>query len=168
MSSNTTQIGRDELINLSALDSDFYCRTFFPLTFRLETPPFHRDIWQLLEARAYRHIAIEVFRGGAKTTTLRTFTSKRIAYGMSRTIAYVLKAQDHSIKSLIWLKKQVEYNRLWAGTFGLSQGRKWSDEWIEIYNKHLDLSVSIVALGITGQTRGLNIDDYRPDLDHCG
>jgi len=162
--SATVQLSRSEVIDLAALDSDFYCRTFFPSTFRLSTPSFHRDTWNLLESRAYRHVAIEIFRGGAKTTLLRAFTSKRIAYGISRTVAYVSKAQDHSIKSLLWFKKQIEHNRLWTETFGLAPGRKWTDEWIEIHNKHLDITTSIVALGITGQTRGLNIDDYRPDL----
>jgi hypothetical protein len=164
VSSNVAQIEHDELVELAALDSEFYCRIFFPNTFRNPSGLFHRDMWQLLESRAYRHVALEVFRGGAKTTTLRAYTAKRIAYGVSRTIAYVSEAQDHSKKSVIWLKKQIEHNKLWSETYGLAPGSKWTDEWIEVEHKTLGITISIVALGITGQTRGLNIDDFRPDL----
>lgn len=153
-----------ELISLCAIDSDLYCRTFFPKAFRQKSPPMHRDIWGLLEDQEKRFVALEVFRGGGKTTLLRAFTSKRIAYGTSRTILYVSEAQDHSKRSLIWLKKQVEHNRLWASIFGLSPGKKWSDEWIEIEHKSLGVTCSVIAYGITGQVRGVNIDDYRPDL----
>src|SRR3990167_1235731 len=40
----------------------------------------------------------------------------------------------------------------------------WTDEIIEIYHAVCDFTVTVIALGITGQIRGVNIDDYRPDL----
>lgn len=141
-----------------------YGEVFFPRAFRQKTPTFHDDIWDLLEDRAHRYVALEVFRGGAKTTTLRAYTSKRIAYGISRTIMYVSEAQNHSERSVRWLKKQVEYNSLWREVFGLEVGDKWRDDIIEIRHKRFGFTITVIALGITGQTRGVNIDDYRPDL----
>ena len=153
-----------EIIKLGAVDPIFYSRHFFPKAARMQAPPIHRDVWRLLEDPANRHVAIKMFRGSGKTTLLRCFTSKRIAYGISHTILFVSEAQDHAIKSIEWIKKAVEFNRKWAGTFKLKPGKKWAGNEIEIIHGVDDYPIRLVALGITGQTRGLNIDDYRPDL----
>jgi len=102
--------------------------------------------------------------GGSKTTTLRAFTAKRIAYGISNTIVYIGKSQDHAKRSVRWVMKQVEYNTLYAQTFGLTKGKKWTDEECEIRHKVLDQPITLIAIGITGSVRGINLDDYRPDL----
>jgi len=154
----------DEIVKLAAVDNDFYGRYFFPKACRMQTPPFHSRIDEKLWHPGNRHVAIKVFRGGAKTTKLRLFTSKRIAYGISHTILFVSEAQEHAIKSLRWLQKNVEYNRKWASTFQLRPGNKWSGVEIEILHGVDEYPITVIALGITGQTRGVNIDDYRPDL----
>lgn len=167
---NVGVVPTNELVVLCALDTELYNRTFFPNTFRQPSPKFHREIDELLENRAYRHIAVEVFRGGAKTTKLRAYTSKRIAYGTSRTILFVSASQSHSEKSLAWLRKNVEFNRMWAQTYGLRKGSKWTGDVIEIEHVHFGRTTTVIALGITGQIRGINVDDYRPDLiviDDC-
>jgi len=156
-------IGLGELVRLCAVDDTLYAKTFFPKTFRQVPPSFHRKIDEVLASPA-RYVSIMVFRGGAKTTKLRLFTSKRIAYGISHTILFVSSAQGHSIKSLEWVKKQVEFNTLWAQTFQLTKGKRWSNEDIEIMHGVDEYPIRLLALGITGQVRGVNIDDYRPDL----
>lgn len=153
-----------ELVELCAEDSLLFCSTFFPNTFRQEFGSFHHEVWDLLMDRAHRNVALAVFRGGAKTTMLRTFTAKRIAYGTSRTILFISAAQDHSKKSLAWLRLQVERNKPFAQAFGLTKGKTWTDELIQIHSKLFDTTATVIALGITGQTRGINVDDYRPDL----
>lgn len=153
-----------ELATLCAVDNELYCRTFFPRTCRAPSPSYHWRIFEALENPANRQIGVEVYRGGAKTTLLRLFCSKRIAYGTSRTILFVSESQGHSARSLRWIRKQVEFNGHWKGFFGLEPGDKWTDEVLEIRHRVLDLVITVIALGITGQTRGVNIDDYRPDL----
>jgi hypothetical protein len=111
-----------------------------------------------------REVAIKMFRGSAKTTKLRIFTAKRICYAQSRTILFVSETLRHSERSIRWLKRQVMYNKPWAQTFGLRQGSVWQSDNIEIMHGVDDVPITIIALGITGQTRGVNIDDYRPDL----
>jgi hypothetical protein len=95
---------------------------------------------------------------------LRVFTSQRIAYGISHTIMYVGSAQLHAAMSLRWLKKQILYNKLWANTFGLRPGDKWTDEYLEIHHGVDQYPITVLAMGITGQIRGFNPDDFRPDL----
>jgi predicted phage terminase large subunit-like protein len=153
-----------ELVDLCAADLDLYGRTFFPRSIRQGTPAFHGEIDALLQDRTNRFCAIKVFRGGAKTTKLRVYTSYRIAYGTSRTILFVSESQEHAIRSLRWLKKHIEHNAKWTSVFGLEKGPKWTDEFLEIRHKALEQTTAIIPLGITGQIRGVNIDDYRPDL----
>jgi hypothetical protein len=152
-----------ELLNLGAVDGEFYCRQWFPRAFRNDSPSFHRIVWDALEG-GYRFVSVEMFRGAAKTTLLRAFASKRIAYAESRTILYVSESQDHAKRSVRWLRRQVQFNRPWANFFKLSLGTKKTDEWLEIYHGVEDEPISILAVGITGQTRGINLDDFRPDL----
>ena len=112
-----------EAVQLGATSLTLYGKLFFPKTFRQDSPKFHEDIGRALYNPENRQVAVEVFRDGAKTTLLRTFTSQRIAYGISRTILYVSASQGHSILSLRWIKRQVEHNKLWAQTFRLQIGR---------------------------------------------
>lgn len=153
-----------ELVQLGATDPLFFAHTFFPKAFRQQSPAFHRQIWETLENPAFRNVAVAVFRGGAKTTLLRTFTARRICYGLSRTILFVSEAQDHAVKSIEWMQNAVKFNPLWARTFGLRPGAKWTGEDIEILHGAEGHTIRVLARGITGQNRGVNVDDYRPDL----
>lgn len=161
MSHEEVSIG--ELVRLCAVDDDLYARTWFGKTVRQSSPTIHRSMDKALNSGA-RFVDFKVFRGGAKTTKLRLFASKRIAYGISHTILFVSNSQSHAIKSLEWLKRNVEFNTRWAQTFGLSKGAKWSGEDIEILHGVDKYPIRVLALGITGQVRGVNIDDFRPDL----
>lgn len=161
--SGLVEISPKEAVQLGAESLTLYGKIFFPRTFRQDSPEFHDEIGQQLYA-PHRYNAFEVFRDGAKTSLLRVYTSQRIAYGISRTIMYVSSSQTHSSFSLRWLKRQVEYNRAWTQVFGLRKGSKWTDEVLEIYHGVEDTPITILAMGITGQIRGFNLDDYRPDL----
>jgi phage terminase large subunit-like protein len=159
-----TTIDRDELVKLCAVDSELYARTFFSNAFRKPSPSFARDIWAPLEDPTIRLVNLICFRGSSKTTRLRTFASKRIAYGISRTVLYIGASERDAIRSIQWLRTQVERNRLWSETFGLTPGRKWEETQLEIIHKVFGHTVWCLAAGITGSLRGINFDDYRPDL----
>lgn len=149
--------GRKSLITFGQL--------FLPNTFRQESPLVHYDLSDLLFSAA-RYVAIALFRDGAKTTLLRAYTLLRIAYGLSNTIMFVSASQEHSKTTLRWVRKQIESNPRIRAAFGLTPGSKWTDELLEILRPD-GVSVSLLAVGITGQVRGFNIDDYRPDLIVC-
>lgn len=153
----------EELIELCAVDTELFSRTFFPKTVRQESAPFHADLDRLLES-PNRLINIQVFRGGAKTTKLRLFAAKQIAFGIARTILYIGKSESHALRSVKWLRRQVEYNKAFAQTFNLRPGKKWQDSEAEIWHGTDEHPVWIMAAGITGSIRGINQDDFRPDL----
>jgi len=164
VSAAAAEIPLEEVVQLAAIDGNFYARTFFPKAARQESPEFHKDMDRVLENPDNRFVGFEVFRGGAKTTKVRLFASKRIAYAISHTIVIIGKSQDHAVKTLLWLKNNIEYNTLWTSTFGLKKGSKWSDSEIEIIHGTAGYPIRIIALGITGSVRGINVDDRRPDL----
>lgn len=153
-----------ELVKLCAVDSELYAKTFFPKTFRQESPSYAKELWSPLEDPAARLVNLLAFRGSSKTTRARTFASKRIAYGISRTILYVGASERDAIRSVQWVRTQVERNNLWRQTFRLKPGRKWEETQIEIEHEGFGHTIWLLAAGITGSLRGINFDDYRPDL----
>jgi len=124
----------------------------------------HAEIWDALENPAFRLLALKCFRGSAKTTLIRAFASKRIAYAISRTVLFVSAGQKHSIASLDWLKMEIEHNTLWAQTFGLEPSTPWTGEDIKIWHAIEKCHIRVIALGMTAQLRGFNFMGHRPDL----
>ncbi len=152
-----------EAVELSAVDSVFFSHYFFPQTVRQGTPEFHKEMWGHLDS-SERKVAFMVFRGGAKTTLLRLYLAKRIAFLITRTALFVGKSQDHARRSVAWIMRQVEFNPLFRDAFQLRPGQPWTSEVCQILVGPEQIPVTIIALGITGSTRGVNVDDYRPDL----
>ncbi len=173
--SSSEKVPIGELVRLCAIDNGLFGRTFFPRAIRNRSPPFHREIDRVLDDPAARLVHLRCFRGSAKTTKLRVFTAKRIAYGISRTILYIGASEAHATRSIQWIRGQIEAKRgsdgtmqptFFAGTFGLTPGRKWTDTELEVIcnlgsHRH---TAWILGCGITGNVRGINFDDYRPDL----
>jgi hypothetical protein len=153
-----------ELTKLCAIDSELYAKSFFPKTFRQDSPPFAKTLWEPLEDPDARLVNLVCFRGASKTTRLRTFASKRIAYGISRTVLCIGASEKDAIRSVQWIRTQVERNNLWRQTFSLRPGRKWEETQIEIEHAGFNHTVWVLGAGITGSLRGINFDDYRPDL----
>lgn len=161
---NETPVGIEEAVRLGAIDTEFYAKTFFPKTFRQESPPFAKMIWDPLEDIKARLVNLVCYRGSSKTTRLRVFGSKRIAYGISRTIFCVSAAERDAIRNVTWIRNQVERNTRWRETFKLKPGKKWEETQIEIEHVGFGHTIWLLAAGINGSLRGVNFDDYRPDL----
>jgi hypothetical protein len=97
-------IDRDQIVKLCATNSELYATTFFPKAFRQNSPSFAKEIWAPLEDPTVRLVNLICFRGSSKTTRLRTFASKRIAYGISRTVLYIGASEKDAIRSVQWLE----------------------------------------------------------------
>lgn len=153
----------NEAVELGATDGVFYSHYFFPSTVRQSSPEMHYEIWGDTLNPLNRLLSYQVYRGGAKTTLARLYTSWRVAYSFSRTIMYLGKSEGHAARSVGWLRRQVERNTVWAQAFGLVKGSKWTDTECEILSTLTKLTTWILGLGIEGAVRGINIDDWRPD-----
>jgi phage terminase large subunit-like protein len=165
----------EDCILLGAENTPFFGRVFFPRAVRMDSPKFHYTICKAVEDPANEKVAVKVLRGGAKTTLARIICAKRIAYGISKTILIVSETAEHSYETVKWLKHAVERGDIYARAFGLERGDKhtdpfngekytWRDDKIQIYHKQLGAIITVVGTGIFGQSRGLNIEDYRPDF----
>jgi phage terminase large subunit-like protein len=155
-----------EIVHLGALDSEFFARTFFARAARYPSPLEHQELWRYLDDPSKRFVNLRVFRGGAKTTRLRIFNARRIAYGFSKTILYIGAAEDDAIRSIQWLRNAIERNKLYANTFGLRPGRKWEETQLEVIQEVEGVvrsTIWVKAAGISSSIRGINFDDYRPD-----
>jgi predicted phage terminase large subunit-like protein len=82
---------------------------------------------------------------------------------VSKTILYVGASEGAAARSGAWLRNNVERNKLWSQTFALSPGRKWTDIEFEVWHDTLKTNIWCLFVGITGNIRGINFDDYRPD-----
>ena len=173
------QISRAELIKLCAVDSDLFGRVYFPKAVRQKSPDFDKQLWAAIENPAHRLLNLRVFRGGSKTTKLRLFAAKRIAYNVSKTILYIGASESHAVRSIQWLRARIDPGlgqdgvsrpTEFAQTFGLRPGRKWQEHEIEIFHGVDETPIWVLGVGVTGNIRGINFDDYRPDLiivDDC-
>lgn len=166
-------LSTDELVKLSAVNNTLFTKTFFPKAARQESAKFHTDIWNHLEDPNKRFLNLVCFRDSAKTTLLRMFTGKRVAYNTSKTILYVGSSEAHAVRSIQWIRSRIEAKigangaetkELFASVFDLKPGKKWTDTELEIFHGVAIEPIWILGVGITGNIRGINFDDYRPDL----
>lgn len=169
-SQGLAKVSLEEAVKLGAVDGSFFGSFFFPRAFKQSPPPCHKDMDRLLDDPDSPFVSFMIARGFAKTTKTRVYIARRIAYGISRTVMIVGKSQDAAIKSLEWLKKSVEHNQRYSNAFGLAPGGRWSGADIEIIHHQFQdenggpLRIRVLAFGMTGSVRGVNIDDMRPDL----
>lgn len=170
------QIPTKDLIQLCAVDNKLFTKTYFPKTARQEPAPFHANLWGHLENPRERYLNLICFRDSAKTSLLRMFTGKRVAYNVSRTILYIGASEPHAVRSIRWLRARIEEKigkagvkkrEMLADHFQLRAGAKWTDTELEIHHGVDDAPIWILGMGITGNTRGVNFDDFRPDLIVC-
>lgn len=154
----------EEAVRLGAVNSEFYSHFWFPRAFRVPSPPKHKEMWDALEDPNHPFVNFCSFRGSAKTTLCRTFLSKRVAYAISKTILVVGVRSEAASRTINWLRNNVERNKPWASAFGLRKGRKWGETECEIIHDVDGSVIWLVGVGITGDIRGINFDDYRPDL----
>lgn len=159
-----------EVVKLAALNTGFFARTFFPKAARNRDPPFIKEADEILENPKYRFVNLRFFRGAAKTTRVRIHTAKRVAYATSRTILYIGASEGHAIRSIMWLRSALTIGgeargdaTHFARTYGLKPGKRWTETELEITHTLLKTPIWVLGVGITGNIRGINFDNYRPD-----
>jgi hypothetical protein len=162
-----------ELVKLAAVDNDLFARTFFASTVRQRSPLFHFEMDARLDDPKRRKVQMQCFRGSAKTTKLRLFTAKRIAYGISKTVLYIGASESKASQSIMWLRSKIEpqmnaagvkQRPLFSQAFDLSFEKSTETE-LKVKHGVTGETCWILGVGITGDSiRGINFDDYRPDL----
>lgn len=160
---DTDRITLSDAVRLGAVNPEYFCHTFFPRTFKQPSPPFYKQVWAALESND-RFVNIQMPRGYGKTSILRAYTARRIAYGLAHTVLYIGRSEAAAIRSVNWLRTQLEHNRMYTHAFNLRPGTKQQDVELNIWHGTDEYPIWIMAAGITGSIRGINRDDFRPDL----
>ena len=164
MNAPVAQTSWQEIAHLGATNPRLFCKAFFPRTFRDEFPPFFDRIWRPLESPKVRFANFQLYRGSSKTTNVRAYIAKRVAYALSRTILIICASQDKADLTVGWLRRQIENNLAYTTCFGLQRRAPWNQDELCIYHSVAGHNITVIGMGIQGSSRGLNIDDYRPDL----
>lgn len=157
------ELSADEAVALGAKSPDDFYRMFFARTVRQPSADFHLELDAALESPENRLILAEMFRDSGKTSRLRMWLARRIAYGMSKTIFFLGASEGHASRSVKWIRKQIEFNTPFIATFGLKLGDKRTETELEVYSTITDYRCWVLGSGYTGNVRGINFDDYRPD-----
>lgn len=162
------EISPQELLDLGAVDSAFFYKHWFPRTCRQGFASIHHEMFDAMDNPKVRFLNEIIARDMAKTSIARMFIAKRISYNVSRTILYIAANEPKANQSIRWIKRQVELNTRWANFFGLKKGQKWAENEIEIWHGTDEQPIWLLGVGITSNSlRGINFDDYRPDLIIC-
>lgn len=166
------QMTLQDMVKGGASSGLFFAYAFLPESYTLEPGEYHHDFFDILDNTENQYISVAVYRDGGKTTLARTTILRRICYAISRTILIVSETKPHSIRTIDWIRRKVKRaNSPLVQAFGLSIGSTDSKEELIIRNQAYGTETTLLAQGITGQVRGVNIDDARPDcilIDDAG
>ena len=129
------------------VDRDFFARTYFPHIVTQESPEFHI---QLDEASQQKRAAVEVFRGGAKTTRVFNFGSIHdVIFKAEDYIQYFTSTNDAAEAKLDQVRAEFETNVRLQNDFGLAPGHVWRSDRIIIND------VCVDAMGLKSAIRGM-------------
>lgn len=154
-------ISPQEAVILGASDPIFFSAYFFPHLMRQASPRFHTELWNLFWNNRFSNA--EIFRGGAKTTIMRLVFARRLAYGLLHTGLFLGKSEGSGAEHVMWLEKEVEFNAVFAQSFKLSPGKLWNQTECIIRHGEFNYDARLMAMGMFGSVRGINIGGYRPD-----
>lgn len=154
---NDTQAKREARIERARTDREYFARTYFPHICTEPSPDFHHV---LDEAAQKRRSAVEVFRGGAKSTRVVTFRYiHAIVFKTINYAQYFADTDDQAELKLDAIKAELEVNKRLHNDFDIEPGHTWRKDRI-ICN-----DVCVDAMGLGSAVRGLtDHKGRRPDL----
>jgi len=139
-------------------DIECYGQYFFPHYMKLETPMFHKEIYQLFQSDE-KKLGIGAPRGHAKSTvTDLVYLSWEIVNRRKKFVLLVSDTYSQVVLFLEALKAEFEANDKLKTFYGNLKTDKWSEGEIVVG----DTMVRAVGAGM--KVRGLRYRDMRPDL----
>jgi len=142
-------------------DIELFGKFFFKHHLKLETPRFHKEIFELLSGENER-IAIAAPRGHAKTTIVDlVYLSWLIVNQRLKFVLLISDTYSQATLFLETLKAEFESNERLKAFYGDLKTEKWSEEEIVVG------TTMVKALGANMKVRGLKYRNWRPDLVIC-
>lgn len=151
---------REEILAQMYVDKAFFGRVMFPSVFHNNTPPFHKEIYDLLD-NEHKLNALVCFRGSAKSTiALFVEPMHQICFNTNDKREYILlcsESQAQSINSLTQIKHECESNDAIHHYFGNLKGDRWGTT--DLFSS---TGVRVQALGMGQKVRGVRYMEQRP------
>lgn len=123
------------------------------------TPDFHKDMINLWHDITVPEVAIQAFRGGAKSTVgCEEATIIMALLGVFKNGIIIGERFDRAVERLDAIKHELETNEKINFLFGDPRGKIWKEGKIELFN-----STVIQAIGQGQSMRGAKHHDQRPD-----
>lgn len=134
----------------------FVARPYFPL----ETPPFHKEILDLISDKNNRRIGVIAPRGHAKSTTVdMTYPLWAGCFGQEEFIVIISDTYTQAAEFINALKDEFEHNPKIKWLFGDMKGDDWQDGEFVLSN-----GIKYAAKGSGMKIRGIRHRHTRPTL----
>lgn len=158
------------------LDLKRFCKVMFPKTFRLKFTPKHYEMCEALDEISnpnsnVNKLVISAFRGCGKTSLVRAKMARDILFRNKRFVSYVAKTATYAESQTENLKRSLTTSSIVKKCFGSLMTKKksgmdesWSKKTWIAQLPDIDYMTCVLPRGAGQQVRGLNFDDYRPDL----
>jgi hypothetical protein len=150
---------RKELIAEYSRDRIMAHELIFRHRHKNETPEFHAEMINLWHDPNIMNLAIQAFRGGAKSTVgCEEATIIKAILGEFKNGIIVGEKYERAVERLTSIKYELENNEVINAIFGNQIGGTWSENKIELTNGTI-----IQAYGRGQSMRGAKHHDQRPD-----
>jgi len=150
--------------NIVTKKFDFFFPVYFHKRLEFETPPFHEEIFQILQDAKNELAVILAFRGSAKTTIINIAYILWSIFGIQKKkfVIIIGETEQKARSYLMNIRRQLEDNELLKKDLGPFDEEKgpWGATALTI--RKLDAKIMIASVGQS--IRGALHDQHRPDL----
>jgi hypothetical protein len=156
------EASRQERVEACRHDLELFGRVYFDNRLEDETPPFHRELFALVERAEETHkpLVIAAPRGHAKSTIISFLLPLHEILYQNKNYILIVSDTYYQATLLVGdIRYELENNNRIRGDFGDQIGNKWTGS--QILTKS---GIRIAARGTGSQIRGLKHGASRPDL----
>lgn len=147
---------RAELLEKFKCDRMLAHIALFPHRHKEESPPFHEEVVELFNCPAPL-VALEAFRGGAKSTLIEEHVILKALFKEEEFILIVGNSWSSACERLASIRQEFETNDALIDLFGDQKSAPWAADEIVLAN-----GVKVQAVGARQSMRGIKHNSERP------
>jgi len=145
-------------------DFEWFFPVYFHKRFEYETPPFHEEIFRLLQDAKIPLFVLTAFRGSAKSTIVTIAYTLWAVFGIQQKKFVILVGQTEAKarQYLMNIRRQLEDNKLLRDDLGPIDEER--DQWGATALVIRKLNAKIMIASVGQSIRGSLHNEHRPDL----
>src|SRR3989344_4431324 len=150
--------------DITRRDFEWFFLTYFARHFRYETPPFHQEMFRILQDDSIDLAVFTAFRGSAKSTIVTTAYVIWAILGVQQKkfISIQSQTEQKARGCLMNIKREFEQNQLLRSDLGpfREEAGQWGSQALIITRLNARITIGSVEQSIRGSLFG----EHRPDL----